>query len=114
MAQLLELEGYEVITARNGLEGLAKLRESTPPCLVLLDLMMPVMDGWEFQRRLATETAFRSVPIVVVSALDQAGAGETHADAYLRKPVDIDALHSAVQAWCCEGPSRVDALRKGR
>ena len=70
----LELEGYEVVQASNGKEALALLRSSSPeglPCCIILDLMMPVMDGWEFRRRQREDPALASVPVVVLSALDQ-------------------------------------------
>jgi len=99
MVQVLESEGYAAVPAGDGEEALTQLQGGLNPCLILLDLMMPRMDGWEFmeeQRRLESRT-----PIIVVSAygspeqLRSAGV-----IAYMRKPVDIDALLELVGRHC--------------
>ena len=101
MAVTLELEGHEVATAVNGRDALQKLHQGEKPCVILLDLMMPVMNGWEFRSALDRDPDFRDVPVVVVSAL---GGGEmaqrTHAAAYLPKPVDMDELLDVVCDFC--------------
>ena len=64
----LEDEGYSVTAVPNGQEALHHLRRTAPPDLILLDLMMPVMNGWEFRRQQAQDPALQWIPVVVVSA----------------------------------------------
>ena len=101
VADVLADEGYEVRRARNGREGLSLLREWRPQ-LVLLDLMMPEMDGWTFraeQRRLGGEVA--AVPVVVLSGAREARAraGELEAVEAIAKPFDLDEVVAAVGRW---------------
>ena len=101
LAEILADEGYEVHTARNGAEGLevvARVR----PCLVLLDLFMPVMDGAEFRRRQQGDPAIAEVPVVVISA---AAGLERKVESlalagWLEKPIHIDALFTIVARYC--------------
>jgi CheY-like chemotaxis protein len=100
LAELLRLNGYSVLTASNGREALCYLRSGEPPRVILLDLMMPIMDGWEFRNALATDPSLARVPIVVLSGVDST-AGENHfrAAEHLTKPVTLDAVLSAVQTY---------------
>jgi CheY-like chemotaxis protein len=100
MAQLLALEGYRAKTVANGQEALDYLKQEGVPELILLDLMMPVMDGWEFRRRLAEDPALASLPVVVLSALDQARAADVDGVAFLKKPLDFDRLVELVRRYC--------------
>ena len=102
MAVTLELEGHEVATAINGRDALNKLHTGGKPCLILLDLMMPVMNGWEFQRALEhdPDPDLRDVPIVVVSAATTDMMKRTEAAAYLPKPIDLDQLLDVVVDFC--------------
>lgn len=100
MAQLLTLEGFEAATAENGREALKYLRTNRAPDLILLDLMMPVMDGWEFKREQERDAALAGVPVIVLSALDQARAPEVAAHAFLKKPLDFDRLLELVRRHC--------------
>src|SRR4026209_1380362 len=70
MAQLLTLEGYEAATVGNGREALEYLHGRPNPHVILLDLMMPVMDGWEFHRRMEADPTLALVPVIVLSAVD--------------------------------------------
>lgn len=102
MAQLLTLEGYRAETVSNGREALKFLHEGPPPDLILLDLMMPVMDGWEFRKVQQGEPALAKVPVVVLTALDQAQAraeGLNGVD-FLKKPLDFDRLLEIVRHHC--------------
>lgn len=85
-------DGYRVETASNGREALDKLRDGIRPCAILLDLMMPVMDGWEFRRRQVEDARLRNIPTIVVSAAGRERLAQISADAYLSKPVDMDEL----------------------
>jgi two-component system response regulator CpxR len=96
MIHLLEQEGYTVLGAENGLQALVQLRESHPN-LMLLDLMMPVMSGWEVLEALAETGELARIPVIVVSAMCAPGA-----QACLRKPVDLDELLALVGRYCHE------------
>jgi two-component system, OmpR family, response regulator CpxR len=95
LVELLSGEGYEVEEATNGAVALAKLRRGPPPALILLDLMMPVMSGWEFMRQLKAEPQLRALPVVVLSASPPSTLPEGIV-AYLRKPVDLELLLSTL------------------
>lgn len=100
MAQLLTLEGFKAETAANGRDALEYLQRGDLPDLILLDLMMPVMNGWEFRRALAREPDLRDVPVVVVSAATGDMMRRTEAAAYLPKPLDMDELLHVVGDVC--------------
>ncbi|MFY1829316.1 response regulator [Myxococcus fulvus] len=95
-----ELEGYAVLLAADGLEALAQLKQQdTPPHLILLDLMMPRMDGFAFREALRHDTALADIPVVVASAdlhLESA-ARELDVAGCLRKPLDLHELLSTVK-----------------
>jgi CheY-like chemotaxis protein len=100
MAQLLSLEGLNAVTVANGREALEYLQSSDRPDVILLDLMMPVMDGWEFRRRQQADPAVSSVPVIVLSALDPSRAADVNANAFLKKPLDFDRLLVLVRGYC--------------
>src|SRR5512140_1090826 len=97
----LSAEYFEVVSAFNGLECLAKIDESVPD-IVLLDVMMPGMDGFEVCRRIKANPKCAHVPVVMVTALDQPSdrvAGlDAGADDFLTKPVDDAALFARVRS----------------
>ncbi len=99
LQQILELDGYLVISAAHGKEALEKLQNGSRPNLILLDLMMPVMNGWEFMDHLKLDPALSKIPIVILSA---AGSNQNkgHAVAVLRKPTDIDLLIQTIEQNC--------------
>ncbi len=100
MAQLLTLEGFQAETVANGRDALEYLRTSDLPDVILLDLMMPIMDGWEFRRRQRQDPALAKVPVVVLSALDAARAQDLEEAAFLKKPLDFDRLLQLVRRYC--------------
>lgn len=101
VADVLDHLGYSVITAENGRVALDLLRAGPPPALILLDLMMPDMDGWEFLSELRASPPFESVPVVILSAMDRArGPAEA---GYLRKPFDLDDLLAVVERYAQGG-----------
>ena len=100
MAQLLSLEGINAATVANGREALEYLQESDRPDVLLLDLMMPVMDGWEFRRRQQADPSVSGVPVIVLSALDPSRAADVNANAFLKKPLDFDRLLALVRSYC--------------
>ena len=95
----LEIEGYEVLTASNGLEGLKKVQEEEPDLLVL-DVMLPGLDGFQVCRRLRAEPQTAHLPILMLSAkaqeVDKTTGLKVGADEYLAKPVDPLELVSQV------------------
>jgi two-component system alkaline phosphatase synthesis response regulator PhoP len=99
---ILEKEGYEVISAQNGLEGLKKARESSPD-LLILDVMLPGIDGFEICHSLRGEPPTAELPIIMFSAKgqesDKATGLKVGADEYITKPVDREVLLSKVAAW---------------
>jgi CheY-like chemotaxis protein len=100
MAQLLSLEGFQAAAVANGQEALEYLRQGTAPDLILLDMMMPVMDGWEFRRRQKSDPSMAEVPVIVLSALDQGRITDISAEAILKKPLDFDRLLQLVRTYC--------------
>jgi CheY-like chemotaxis protein len=99
LSDILEYEGYHVERAQNGLQALEHLHETRPcPNLIILDLLMPVMDGWEFRTRQKEDPELAKIPVLVVTAIG-ATAG-IDAAGVLRKPIDIDALLRAVARYC--------------
>jgi CheY-like chemotaxis protein len=100
MAQLLTLEGFVATAVANGREALDYLGRGDRPDIILLDLMMPVMDGWEFRRKQQSDPALATVPVVVLSALDHRRAAEVDAVAFLKKPLDFDRLLELVRQHC--------------
>jgi CheY-like chemotaxis protein len=99
---VLETEGYPVTTAGDGAEAMRQLQAATPPCLILLDLMMPVMDGWQFRDAQQRDPALAAIPVVVISADGRVPqkAASIGAAGYLKKPVDFDTLVDVVRRYC--------------
>ena len=98
---LLEAEGYGVACAGNGQQALDYLRQDGPPRLVLLDLQMPVLDGWHFCEQQQRTPAWASIPVVLLSAegdLPQQAACLGVA-AYLQKPVEVERLLGVVRRY---------------
>lgn len=96
ICDILEGEGYRVARARHGLEALDRVGEEVPS-IILLDLMMPVMDGLAFATALRQRPLTRTIPIVVISADgNPQRAAALGAAGYLAKPFDIDSLLSRV------------------
>jgi CheY-like chemotaxis protein len=96
IVQVLQDEGFRVHTAENGQVALAQLRAAAtaPPCVILLDLMMPVMDGWSFRATQLRDPSLAHIPVVLLTA--DSGAAEkaeiARANGALRKPVDLQLL----------------------
>jgi CheY-like chemotaxis protein len=103
LKELLELHGYDVATASDGRDALKQLRGGLAPCLILLDLRMAGMNGWEFRAEQMRDAALCNFPVVVFSGDSQeeeAAAAELGIHLYLRKPVDFDRLFAIVDRYC--------------
>ena len=97
---LIESAGYSVVTASNGLEALEHLYKNLDPCLIFLDLMMPVMDGWEVARELASDSKFSSIPTVIITAIPgEFNCGDRSLEV-LRKPIDGNYILKLVERNC--------------
>jgi CheY-like chemotaxis protein len=103
LTQVLEDEGYGVLTAADGQIALTQLRQgNSPPCLILLDLMMPVMNGVQFRSEQQQDPWLASIPVVVISA-HLSGRQRAHtvqAADYLEKPVNLPKLLDIVARYC--------------
>jgi DNA-binding response OmpR family regulator len=97
----LEINGYHVIQAQDGEEAMDKIKQETPD-LIMLDLMMPKISGFEVCRMVKFDDKYKDIPIIVLSALDQQGdrekAIENGADAYFIKPFDLELLLSKIKS----------------
>jgi two-component system response regulator MprA len=103
LTDALEAEGYRVVTAADGQEALDWLRAGTArPCVILLDLMMPRLDGIQFRTELLNDPSLAVIPVVVLSADPSiiSTAKSLNFAGSLRKPVPLEALLAAVHAHC--------------
>lgn len=96
----LEFKGYNVSTATNGRIGLEILPHLEKPCLILLDLMMPVMDGWAFVEALEHDVVLASIPVVVVTAFAEKATSVKLARKIIKKPIDTETLLRTVEQYC--------------
>ena len=99
---LLQLDGYKVKTARDGQDALEQLRGGLRPCIILLDLVMPAMDGQHFRAEQLRDPEFAHIPVVVLSGHydPQQNAASLGAVASLHKPADIDTVLQLIEAHC--------------
>lgn len=103
LKEILEMEGFKVSTAENGQEGLDLLLSSQEPCLILLDLMMPVMNGWEFLEALKQhhQHVLTTIPVIVVSAIaDLSIAQRKYNCGIMKKPVNVQSLVALAHQYC--------------
>ncbi|HEV3257065.1 MAG TPA: response regulator [Gemmataceae bacterium] len=102
---ILEYEGYGVACSGDGREALARLRGEDRPALILLDLIMTGMDGWEFRQEQRRDEALAPIPVVLVSGTDDVpgSAAALGAAGYLRKPVHLEDLLQVVKSACGTG-----------
>ncbi|GJF17618.1 two-component system sensor histidine kinase/response regulator [Mycolicibacterium cyprinidarum] len=110
LGSVLKRYGITVLPARNGQEGLDTLNAHPEVDLVLMDIMMPVMDGYEAMRRIRSETRWRTLPVVALTAKAMKGDRQKCLDAgasdYVTKPVDMDQLTSVLRVWLANRPRK--------
>jgi signal transduction histidine kinase len=97
LAELLRSDGYEVVGAANGSEALEYLKQAPAPDLILLDLMMPVKDGWQFRIEQKRDPNISAIPVLAISADDTPKAVAIDAEMYLKKPFQYTTLLDAIR-----------------
>lgn len=90
LGDILDLEGYDVALSANGAEALEHLHNEPLPDLIILDLQMPVMNGWQFRREQIKVAEFAAVPVIVITAFQS--AGDIDVREIVHKPIDIQRL----------------------
>jgi CheY-like chemotaxis protein len=103
LSDVLTFAGYEVILADDGQSALERLRARKNGCrLILLDLMMPRMNGWEFRRRQLADPALASIPVMLLTGAGTAAKAidELRVEMTIEKPFDLDALLASVAHYC--------------
>jgi CheY-like chemotaxis protein len=100
LGQFLELEGFHVETAANGRQALDRLTSGLKANVILLDLMMPVMDGWQFRQEQVRNQELADIPVIVVSAGGRELIQRVKANAYVSKPVDLEELLTQITQLC--------------
>jgi CheY-like chemotaxis protein len=109
MRDALEGAGHQVVDVANGREALQRLSAGLAPCLVLLDLMMPVMDGRELVTVMRRDAAMAAIPVVMLSAWPEQASAIPGVQGWLKKPADLDDVLASVGRFC----SKADATGLG-
>jgi CheY-like chemotaxis protein len=97
LAELLAMDGFQAASAANGMEALEYLRNAPPPRLIILDLSMPKMDGWQFRAEQRRDWSLASIPIIVTTARPAAEASAMDADAIFLKPLDVELFLDVIR-----------------
>lgn len=103
MVALLQMKGYRVVPAGNGKEALDYLHKAPVPDLIILDLWMPVMDGWQFRSEQTKDPRLAEIPVIVVTALSD--RADVEANEIIIKPVDVNRLLTTVSHYCRREPT---------
>jgi two-component system cell cycle response regulator DivK len=108
LSRRLQKRGYEIVLAEDGQQGV-RLAQSEAPALVLMDMSLPVLDGWEATRQLKADPATRSIPVIALTAHAMAGdrerALEAGADDFDTKPVELTRLLEKIEALLAKKPA---------
>jgi CheY-like chemotaxis protein len=99
LSRLLDARGYTVTTCSNGKEAVEYLGTHPSPSLILLDLMMPVMDGWELRDNMLAHPEWRNIPVAILSAHEDVPKTLKFV-AYIGKPIDFGRLFAVVTEYC--------------
>ena len=106
LTAILRVKGFTVDEAANGKEALARLRDGISPCVIVLDLMMPVMNGWELRQEMLSDPLLAAVPVIVVSGKGRIAPDEEQVlapAAVLVKPFELTELLALVARFCSRG-----------
>jgi CheY-like chemotaxis protein len=103
MVALLQMKGYRAVSAGNGKEALDYLHRAPVPDLIILDLWMPVMDGWQFRSEQVQDPRLAKIPVIVVTALSD--RADVDANEVIIKPVDVNRLLTTVSHYCRREPT---------
>jgi len=116
IGEFLREEGFRVAAASNGAEALARLRTGLRADVIVLDVLMPVMDGWDFRAEQSADAALRDMPVVVISASgfarDTIGR-QLKAQDVFSKPLDLDRFLETLKALCGGNDSGQSSLATG-
>jgi CheY-like chemotaxis protein len=100
LGDALRLEGYDVVCVEHGEAALRHLETGARPCMILLDLMMPVMDGWAFRQEILKDQALALIPVVLMTAAGADRAQSIPSNRILHKPLEMGSVIDAVQEHC--------------
>jgi CheY-like chemotaxis protein len=100
LCEALEAEGYQTASAADGAQALAYLRAFPRPCVILLDLMMPNMNGWQFRAEQLRDPQLAEICTVIMTANANVQATPIHADHFLWKPVRLDQILDTIEECC--------------
>lgn len=100
LSEFLKIDGYHVFQASNGQEGLSILNSIPTPCVILLDLMMPIMDGREFLKCQSQDIKIAPIPVVILTALEPEERGVSNDLKVVKKPIEIQTLLEVVHQYC--------------
>jgi len=103
LCEVLRIEGYQAVGAEHGEAALRHLSAGSKPCVILLDLMMPVMNGWKFHEEMRKDRRFVELPVIVMTAATLSDAQTISAAAVMSKPVRMDVLIDMVREHCPRG-----------
>jgi CheY-like chemotaxis protein len=100
--ELLTMRGYQVFGAANGREALERLESGLSPCIIILDLMLPVMSGWDFRQRQLADDRWRDIPTIVLSGVSDVALESKRLQAvgFLSKPINFNSLFETVDRFC--------------
>jgi CheY-like chemotaxis protein len=102
LGEALEEAGFAVVTSANGQDALTKLRQPPAPDVILLDLLMPVMNGWQFCQAKQADPATAPIPVIVMSAAvssDPRSPYFIQVDDFIAKPLELDELLAKLESW---------------
>ena len=100
LGALVETMGFQVVVAANGREALDRIGRGPVPCLVVLDLEMPVMDGWGLREALLRDPRLSNIPVIIMSSWPRQRPSPPRVSADLPKPVDADHLSDVIARHC--------------
>lgn len=100
VSEVLGTHGYRTECAIDGKDALSKLGDGRRPCVILLDLMMPVMDGFQFREEQGKDPAIADIPVVAITAAGKSVSSRIDAAEVLPKPFGLDEVRGAIERYC--------------